>query len=296
MNNSYYDAPASAPNTLLLNKEDKEYPRALHELNDPPPKIWVRGTLAVAEPPAVAIVGTRNATPYGLRITKMLAESCARAGICVVSGLARGIDAAAHSAALSAGGRTVAVLGTGVNCYYPRTHRQLQETVAAEGLLISEHPPESTGHGGAFPKRNRIIAALASVVVVVEAGARSGALITVNHAQELGRTVAAVPGPIDSPASAGSNAILIHALPIVSAQTLLELFEVDTSAPLVPTLDDDSAICWDAIKQGANTPSQIAHATTLSIRDCALAISALEIDGLVYIDATGKVYPNAALV
>lgn len=282
-------------NVRVATPSDSDYPVALHDLPDPPKTIWMRGTPAIAEAPAVAIVGTRNPTPYGVRVTRMLAESCARAGICVVSGLARGIDGTAHESALTAGGRTVAVLGTGVNRYYPRRHKTLQERIAEHGLLITEHPPESLGHGGAFPLRNRIIAALAPVVVVVEAGVPSGARITAERARDLGRIVAAVPGPIDSPASAGSNALLTEAVPIVSPQSLLDLFELSAAPPVLPALDGDAALCWDAIRQGATSIDEIAAITELSNRESMLALSALEIDGLVEVDLTGTVLPLVAI-
>ena len=278
----------------LIESPRTELP-ALLDLRDPPKSLWARGTLAIADAPAVAIVGTRNATPYGLRITRGLAAACARAGVCVVSGLARGIDGAAHAAALAAGGRTVAVLGTGVDRAFPTRHRDLQERVAEEGLLLSEYPPGSTGHRGAFPMRNRIIAALASIVIVVEAGVGSGALITVNRARELGRRIGIVPGPVDSPASAGSNAILGDYDALLSADMLLQWLAIDPSPPLAPALDADAAQCWDAIARGATSVQDIATLSGLSPRTCVVAISALELDGLVVLDIAGRVHPAVAV-
>ena len=274
----------------MVQRGDDAYIDRLHRLSDSPRTLWARGTLSIAEPPAVAIVGTRTATDYGLRIARMLAAGCARNGICVVSGLARGIDGAAHEAVLAAAGRTVAVLGTGVDLHYPRGHRQLQERIAREGLLLSEHPPGSTGHPGAFPRRNRIIAALADVVVVVEAGLQSGALITANFAKELGIPVAVVPGPIDSPASAGSNELLLEMhTPLLSLNDLLEMMSIDPSPPVLPAVGGDAAQCWDAIRSGASTLSDIAERASLSQRSAASAISDLELDGLVTIDASGRI-------
>ncbi len=269
------------------------YPSRLLELSDAPSVIYALGTLAAAHPPAVAIVGTRNASSYGLRVAKAIATACARAGVTVVSGLARGIDGAAHEAALSVRGRTVAVLGTGLDIHYPRSHRTLQERIAREGLLLTEQHPGDTGHGGTFPRRNRIIAALADVTVVVEAGIGSGALITADHALELNRTVACVPNAIDQPSSAGSNALLkMHAEPILHVDDVLALLRVDRSSSTHVALDDEAARCWDAIQRGAHDVDSIATAAGLRPREAAAVLSALEIDGLIHFGPTGSIRPS----
>jgi DNA processing protein len=207
--------------------------------------------LLAAEPPAVAIVGTRNASSYGLRVARAIADSCARAGVSVVSGLARGIAGAAHDAALSAGGRTVAVLGTGTDVHYPRSHRALQESIAANGLLLSELPPGTQGHSSTFPRRNRLIAALADITVVVEAGEGSGALITADCALELGRTVACVPNAIDVPSASGSNMLLKqHAEPVLAPDDVLALLNLRAQPTPSPVLDADAASVWSAIVAG----------------------------------------------
>ncbi|HEU4586027.1 MAG TPA: DNA-processing protein DprA, partial [Gemmatimonadaceae bacterium] len=199
---------AAACGALLIQPGDGEYPPTLLELHDPPPALYCIGDVSLLSRPSVAIVGTRRATAYGERVTRELAGSLARGGAVVVSGLARGIDAAAHRAALEAGGLTVAVLGTGVDVSYPLSNRALQAEIAERGLLVSEEPPGSHATTSSFPKRNRIIAAITKATIIVEAPLRSGALITAEHATDLHRTVAAVPGPIDSPQSAGSNLLL----------------------------------------------------------------------------------------
>lgn len=275
--------------------DDAEYPARLLELADRPSPLYVRGVLAAAHPKAVAIVGTRNASAYGLRVARAIAATCARAGVSVVSGLALGIDGASHQAALAAGGRTVAVLGTGIDLAYPRSHRALQERIAAEGLLLSELPGSSTGHRGSFPRRNRIIAALADVVVVVEAGVESGALITARHAEELNRTLACVPNAIDAPNAAGSNDLLKQgAEPILDPSDVLSLLDLRATPTPAPRLDAHAAACWDAVLQGASTIDAIALAGKIPHRVAASAVSALEIEGLLSVDATGMV--RAAIV
>lgn len=269
---------------------DTDYPARLHELHDAPAVIFARGTIAAAEPPAVAIVGTRMASSYGLRVARAIATACARAGATVVSGLARGIDGAAHESALAAGGRTVAVLGTGLDVFYPRSHRSLQENIARDGLLLSELPPGASGHSGTFPRRNRIIAALADVTVVVEAGHKSGALITADQAIELGRIVACVPNAIDVAGAAGSNALLKrNAEPVLCADDVLALLDLRAAPSALPVLDDDAASCWDAIQHGAPDMAAISQVTRLNVRTVSTALSALELEGLVDIDAEGRV-------
>src|SRR5688500_4109681 len=162
----------------LLLLEDADYPAVLNELYDPPPFLFVLGDLAVLARPTVAIVGTRRATAYGERVTDSIAGALASAGACVVSGMARGIDAAAHRAALRCHGATAAVLGTGVDIAYPAAHHALHRTIAERGVVLSEFPCGSRAAQASFPRRNRIIAALARATIVIEAGQGSGALIT----------------------------------------------------------------------------------------------------------------------
>jgi DNA processing protein len=268
------------------------YPPRLRDLRSAPRQLWVRGTLAIAEPPSVAIVGTRKATPYGERVARALAAACARHGVCVVSGLARGIDAAAHEAALGAGGRTVAVLGTGIDQYYPRQHRALQERIAREGLVMSEFGPGDTGHPGAFPQRNRLIAALADITVVVEAPESSGALNTARYAQELGRTLAVVPHNIDSVNGRGCNHLLRseHAEPVLAPDDVLAMLRMAPMPTVGLALDGDAALCWHAIVQGADSAVTIARETGLPLRLVSSVLALLEIDGLVSFDSAGRVH------
>jgi DNA processing protein len=184
------------------------YPEELHQLSDPPPLLFVRGREELLNASGVSVVGARRATHRGRDIAERLGRGLARAGVSVVSGLALGVDGAAHAGALQAEGDTVAVLGTGTDVVYPRRHRRLFDAILDRGLLVSEFPPGTRAAPFHFPRRNRILAALSSTTVVVEAGRRSGALITVDHALDLGREVWAVPGPIEHAPAAGSNRLL----------------------------------------------------------------------------------------
>lgn len=288
-------ADAQRSGASAVSVQDDDYPDRLRELPDAPAVVFARGTLESAMPPAVAIVGTRNASGYGLRVAAAIATACARAGIAVISGLARGIDAAAHEATLRHGGRTVAVLGTGIDLVYPRGHRGLQERIAQDGLLITEQMPGDPGSAGAFPRRNRLIAALADVTVVVEAGEGSGALITADRALELGRTVACVPNAIDVPSARGSNRLLKdHAEPILSPDDVLALLEMAPGPAHGPALDGVSAQCWEAVQHGARTAPDIARATALTLREVTAVLALLEIDGLVVFDAAGRVCPTVS--
>lgn len=202
--------------------DDPDYPVLLRQIEAPPALLYIRGSLVDADRWAVAVVGTRNATPYGREVAYKLAGELASAGISVVSGLALGIDAIAHRAALERGGRTLAVLGSGLATIYPPQHRALAEHITEQGALISEYAPTSAPLGGNFPARNRLISGLSLGTLVVEAGERSGALITVQFALEQGRDVFAVPGSILSRASDGPNQLIVEgATPVRTVDSIL---------------------------------------------------------------------------
>ncbi len=196
------------PGSRALSYGSEEYPEALKRLHTPPCVLFVQGPLDIPRDKAVAVVGTRRATDYGRRVAYRTAADLVASGWTVISGLARGIDAAAHSGALSAGGRTVGVLGCGLGHVYPASNRELYRLLAERGLLVTEHEADVQAAPHHFPRRNRIIAALARAVVVVQAGLPSGALITADLALELGIEVFAVPGPVDVAASRGVNCLL----------------------------------------------------------------------------------------
>jgi len=191
-----------------LARSDAEYPAALRELPDAPETLHVRGRLDAEDALAVAVVGSRRATPYGLEVAETLAADLAARGITIVSGLARGIDSAAHRGALRVGGRTLAVLGTGVDVVYPPENRRLAEEIVERGALVSQFAPGMPPLPQNFPTRNRVIAAISLAVVVVEAAERSGSLITARLGAELGREVLAVPGRVTSPESRGANRLI----------------------------------------------------------------------------------------
>lgn len=217
----------------LVGHGDAGYPTSLAEIPDPPGVLYVRGQLEPRDALAVAIVGSRHATQYGLEQAARLASSLARAGLTIVSGLARGVDAAAHRGALSAGGRTVAVLGSGLLKIYPPEHQELAAEVAAQGALVSESSLHAEPFSGSFPQRNRLISGLSLGVIVVEASTTSGALITARHAAEQNREVFAVPGRIDSRMSRGCHRLLRDGAKLVeTADDVLE--ELGPLAARVP--------------------------------------------------------------
>jgi DNA processing protein len=206
----------------LLTLNDPDYPPLLKTINGAPPLLYVRGTLSPDDALAVSLVGTRKATVYGREAAAYLSKELAANGVTVISGLAHGIDAAAHRAALDAGGRTLAVLGCGIDQLYPRDHVPLAKDILTRGAILSEFPIGTPPEAGNFPRRNRIISGLALGVVVVEAPDKSGALITASFAAEQGRDVFAVPGSIFSPSSAGANRLIQDgAKPVLSVKDIL---------------------------------------------------------------------------
>jgi DNA processing protein len=192
----------------LVCRAEPGYPALLREIPDPPTVLSLWGELAPQDEVAVAVVGSRRATPYGLRVAEGLGASLAEAGVTVVSGMARGIDSAAHRGALEAGGRTLAVLGSGLDRIYPRENEALAEAIAGRGAVISEFPLGTPPEAGHFPRRNRVVSGLCQAVVVVEGEAGSGSLITARLALDQGREVGAVPGPVHSETSVGPHCLL----------------------------------------------------------------------------------------
>lgn len=195
-------------NITVLTWDHADYPQRLRSIEAPPPVLYCLGACLPEDETAVAIVGTRRAGAYGRQVTEELAAALARSGVTVVSGMARGVDAVAHAAAIRSGGRTFAVLGSGLDQIYPPEHTRLAAEIRQHGALLSDYPPETRPDAANFPPRNRIISGLAAAVVVVEAGEKSGALITANFAHLQGRPVYAVPGSIYAVQSIGTNALI----------------------------------------------------------------------------------------
>jgi DNA processing protein len=238
--------------------------------------VYTVGSLAILDAPTVTLVGSRRATAYGERIARALGAAFARAGVCVISGLAYGIDVAVHRAALDAGGRVCAVLGTGVDVFYPVAHRRIQQTIAERGLLLSEYALGITARPYHFPRRNRLMAALGQATIVIEAGVTSGALFTAEVALDLGRAVGVVPGNIDSHESRGANDLLHRNVvaPVTDVATALALLNV---APSVSPLDlqpDEQAV-WRALP--ATGVDDLVARTALPTPRCLAAVASLEL-------------------
>ncbi|QDU97809.1 DNA-processing protein DprA [Lignipirellula cremea] len=277
----------------LLATSDDDYPRPLQDIPDPPPLLYLRGNLLPTDAIAIAIVGSRHATHYGSTQAERLAGGLARAGITVVSGLARGIDKAAHRGALAAGGRTLAVLGSGVLNIYPPEHDKLAQDVIAHGALLSEYPPQKPPSQGSFPQRNRIVTGLSLGVIVVEASERSGALISARHALEQNREVFAVPGSVDSRNSRGCHRLIRDGARLVETVDdvleelgpLVEGVTTDNGAevrhPAELKLSEMERQVLDAIPTEPATIDTVVASSRLPIHNVLATISVLEMRRLV---------------
>jgi DNA processing protein len=274
-----------------LTWEDADYPIRLKDVKDAPPVLFMRGAISAIDALAIGIVGTRNASVYGREATEMLATDLAKSGFTVVSGLARGIDAVAHKTAIEQNGRTIAVLGSGVDVIYPPEHRKLAQQIVENGAIISDYPPGTQPDATHFPPRNRIISGLSMGVVVVEADERSGALITTQFAAEQGRDVFAVPGNIFSKTSRGTNKLIQTGAKLVtSVNDILEEYNVDTVASqleLLRTAQDEiektdveqrilNALSVDPIEINA-----LIRQIDLPTEEITTALTMLELKGLI---------------
>ncbi|MGE3818516.1 MAG: DNA-processing protein DprA [Isosphaeraceae bacterium] len=235
----------------IVVRSGREYPPPLEDLPDPPSLLYLRGAYEPGDALAIALVGSRKCTPYGLRMAERLASSLARVGLTVVSGLARGVDAAAHRGAIKAGGRTLAVMANGLSQIYPPEHDRLAEEIAGAGAILSEMPMGQGPLAGLFPQRNRLISGLCLGVVVVEATPRSGSLSTAHHAMEQNREVFAVPGPVDSLSSQGCHRL------------------IRDGARLVETVDDILEELGPLVREVRRAPEEpaVRHPVELTLSD-----------------------------
>lgn len=313
----------------LLILGEAAYPDALLSLPDPPVVLYAMGNLACLALPAVGLVGSRKATSYGLRVTRGIVNGLPTPQVAVVSGMALGIDAEAHNAALDRGTPTIAVLGTGVDVPYPPRHQALHARIAAHGLVLAEAPPGTTATPGSFPRRNRILAALSDVLVVTEANERSGALISARLAIQMNRITGAVPGPVDVASSAGTNALLRDGAHVVTGsadvRALLHLTSrgralgrstdtgvpashqpggrtsessecsVDSAGSIAAQPADGAAsvverTVLNTLALGPRLPDELLLAAGASAREVSVILTQLTLRGVTATDAAGMVY------
>ncbi|MBI1886560.1 MAG: DNA-protecting protein DprA [Chloroflexi bacterium] len=270
-----------------LTWNDAAYPSRLKEIFDPPPVLYVRGKLTEADEMAVAVVGTRRPTPYGRQAAEELTWGLAKSGITVVSGLARGVDAGAHRAALDAGGRTIAVMACGLDMVYPAEHARLALEISERGALISDYPLGTQPRGDYFPRRNRIMSGLSLGVLVVEGDMKSGALITARLALEQNREVFAVPGSVFSPQSRGTNSLIQEGAKLVSrVEDVLEELNL-TMVPqqlemreVIPATDTEASLLRHISKEPVHI-DEVCRKSGLPIATVSSALAMLELKGLV---------------
>ncbi len=271
----------------VLTWADEDYPHLLREIPASPPVLYVRGTLLPEDAWALAVVGTRRMTTYGQEVTRRLVSELVQANLTIVSGLALGVDRQAHQVALESGGRTIAVLGSGIDRLYPASNRALARRIIEEGALVSDYPPGTPPDAANFPPRNRIISGLSLGTLVIEAGERSGALITARFAAEQGREVFAVPGSILSPGSRGTNQLIRDgATPVLEARDILEALNLGPVEPqqearsLLPENEDEMRILAVLSREPMHV-DEIGRATGLDAATVASTLALMELKGFV---------------
>jgi DNA processing protein len=271
----------------VLTRDDETYPARLKEIDQPPPVLYVRGSIQDEDTWAVAIVGTRRVTVYGRQVTEEVSRFLAINGVTVVSGLARGVDAIAHDSALKASGRTFAVLGSGVDRIYPPENLSMAEKIIRQGAIISDYAPGTPPDGVNFPPRNRIISGLAQAVIVVEAGETSGALITAQFAAEQGREVFAVPGNINAIQSKGTNRLIQDgAHPLLKPEDVLDILHLEqiqqksTARKLIPA-DETEAQLLGILGSEPIYIDEIQARAGLSIDKVSATLTLMELKGLI---------------
>jgi DNA processing protein len=285
----------------LLTPASLEYPSLLRGIYDPPCALYARGNLALLGTDCLTVVGTRKHTSYGERVTRVLAGELAGAGLTIVSGMAEGLDGAAHRAALDAGGNTIAVLGNGLDVHYPSHHAALQEEIAQKGLLLSEYEPGTRPSRAAFPVRNRILAGISRGTLVTEAGEKSGALITAGLAVEYGRELFTVPGNIDSPASVATNRLMRTSAEIVlGAGDVLQVLGVEAKKKEPekeegPRLDEEERALLSHLKREAQSFDQLIERTGYSASKLNSLLTMLQLKGIID-QSAGRVYAAKTLL
>lgn len=271
----------------LVTWEDQAYPRHLKEIDQPPPVLFVKGELQTEDEWAVAIVGTRRVTGYGRQVAEEIARVLAQNQVTIVSGLARGVDAIAHQAALQAGGRSIAVLGSGVDVIYPSEHRRLAHRLVETGALISDYPPGTPPEAGNFPPRNRIISGLSLAVIVIEAGERSGALITARFAADQGRDVFAVPGNIYAAQSKGTNRLIQQgAQPLLTPEDVLAALDLtfiseQRAARSFLPVDPVEEVLLNQLTQEPCHIDELSRAVKIPVAEISASLTLMELKGMV---------------
>ncbi len=274
-------------NISVLTWDDDTYPRRLKEIIQPPPVIYVRGRLIIEDEWSIAVVGTRRVSTYGRQAVQEIASGLSRYGLTVVSGLARGIDAIAHQTALKSGGRTIAVLGSGVDRIYPPEHRRLADQMIEQGAVISDYPLGTPPEGVNFPPRNRIISGLSLAVAIIEAGERSGALITASFAADQGRDVFALPGSIFSPQSVGTNRLIeAGAFPLLNTKSIIDVLNLTLVhekqiANQVLPVNEIEASLLDVLSHDPQHVDEIRNQSDLPIEKVTASLTLMELKGLV---------------
>lgn len=282
----------------VIGSHTQDYPDHLDNIYDPPPVLFYRGSLQSLRTPAIAVVGTRKASELGKNFAQQLARDLADYGVTIVSGLASGIDAASHRGAINADeDRTVAVLGTGVDIAYPRRNEELQTEIERKGLLVSEYTPGTDPNARHFPERNRIISGLSSAVIVVQAGVRSGAIITADCALEQGREVYAVPGAVNDDLHDGCHRLIKEGAGLVEcAEDIIDFLQVEgdfTPPDQTIAITPDQQAIYECVKSKPVHVDEIVQATGLELGFCAKNLLELENKGLI-LSLPGKRYQRSA--
>lgn len=276
-----------------IDMNDEAYPEILKGIKDPPKELYCSGDLSLLHMTCVAVVGSRKYTENGRKVAYETAKALACSGACVVSGLARGIDTFAHEGALAAGGKTIAVLGTGIDVCYPAANRKLKEEIRESGLIISEYPSGYPASKGTFPRRNRIISGLSEAVVIAEAGLNSGSLITAGLAEEQGRSVYAVPSGIFNGCALGSNMLIRDgAMPLVVIDDLIHDLGLkrERNEEVMPELGDDEKRVYEVLlTRGEMSTDDVARATGFAPSKVRGIVTVMEIKGVVW-TALGKIF------